>query len=616
MAEFSQHERNLLKSIPDNSPMRTSLSLLREATEKIWANDAPRIIQGYTDHGISHLERIAERAVSLLLANHGKKLSVDEMYLLLAGIYLHDIGMQCDIILHSEIKKLAETEFGARFDIEFTKQRSNDYSVEAQKAIRKNHHYLSIAWLVYAKRTGATVLGPAARSVPNHLVRDLTDVCKYHTSLSIDDCPEKFERGQSDRKRMVAALLRFADELDIAANRVSLETVQNFNLDPSNTVYWWLHNRTHITFPTTNLVMLEIWMHPEDTSQYSAVVKSTFIDKFRQKNAPVVRVLTEKSIFIQIHDKSDVKSSDNEDIFPPGIGEALEVMSGRQRQFTPSGENPSKQANAERKTATIKDNLIEAARGLRNHLTGIEQLLADPDVRPMDCDRIIGNLESAQKAIQEIYELLSAPAIEPDLLVAASEFRALRHRLNQSIGQLKTDLFQFRNSCPPRHPATQEQRKVFHRRSVELQHWFTVFERTLPSDSIINSTLQATVSTPDAVVVNAPTQPTVFPEVPPASLPVESLQLAKLLSRVNALHTHQDRTHVIGLLKSKFKIAAVPRHNSNDLYDLLGIVTTCLEYDDGLDYLVNILRQIDGDSLPLRKVTEYMVASKTSHGLT
>jgi hypothetical protein len=303
MAEFSDAEKSLLQSIPPNSRLRTSLSLLREASQDIWLTGGPRIIQDYTDHGIPHSERIAGYAVKLL-KNGRTKLSEEEMYLLLVGIYLHDIGMQCDVVLLPEIKQLAETEYGAQFNIEFTAQRSNNYSMEEQKAIRKNHHYLSIAWIAYAKRTGKTLLGPAAQSIPNHLVRDLTDVCKHHTSLPIDACDEMFERGQSDRKRLVAALLRFADELDIAANRVKIETVQNFNLDPSNTIYWWLHNCTHITFPKKNLVKVEVWMHPDDTVKYGEMIKSVFIDKFQQKNASVIRVLAEKDISIHIHDNS------------------------------------------------------------------------------------------------------------------------------------------------------------------------------------------------------------------------------------------------------------------------------------------------------------------------
>ncbi|MBU1751037.1 MAG: hypothetical protein KKA73_25420 [Chloroflexi bacterium] len=53
----------------------------REAAEDIWATDAPRIIQDYTDHGIEHSKRLARFATQLLEANDGRPLSSQEMYL-------------------------------------------------------------------------------------------------------------------------------------------------------------------------------------------------------------------------------------------------------------------------------------------------------------------------------------------------------------------------------------------------------------------------------------------------------------------------------------------------------------------------------------------------------
>jgi predicted transcriptional regulator len=97
MAEFTPVERQLLEQVKDDR-LRTSLALIRQATEDIWAADAPRVIQDYTDHGIAHSMRLAGWAAWLLDANDGRPVSSQEMYLLLAGIYLHDAGMQCDII--------------------------------------------------------------------------------------------------------------------------------------------------------------------------------------------------------------------------------------------------------------------------------------------------------------------------------------------------------------------------------------------------------------------------------------------------------------------------------------------------------------------------------------
>jgi hypothetical protein len=66
-----------------------------------------------------------------LEANDGKPLSSQEAYLLTAGVYLHDIGMQCDVVKFPQIRAQAE-ELGAQFDIEFTAQRASDYSIDEQ----------------------------------------------------------------------------------------------------------------------------------------------------------------------------------------------------------------------------------------------------------------------------------------------------------------------------------------------------------------------------------------------------------------------------------------------------------------------------------------------------
>jgi len=145
MAKFTEIEIEILKHVKDNR-LQSNLEKIREAMEDIWADDAPRIIQDYTDHGIKHSERLADFANKLLQANGGRNLSAQETYLLLAGIYLHDIGMQCDVIKFPKIKERAEA-LGAEFEVEFTAKTASKYSIEEQKAIRKNHQYLTTAWI-------------------------------------------------------------------------------------------------------------------------------------------------------------------------------------------------------------------------------------------------------------------------------------------------------------------------------------------------------------------------------------------------------------------------------------------------------------------------------------
>ncbi|MGI5991639.1 MAG: HD domain-containing protein [Methanosarcina sp.] len=229
MPRLTEVERRILQKYNLDSELSNSLASIRGLMEDIWADDAPRIVQGYTDHGEKHSERVAFFAEKLLQVNPSAEFSQKEIYLLLAGIYLHDIGMQCDIAKYSKIKRRAES-LGAKFDEAFTAKTANEYTPEEQKEIRKNHHYLSAAWIDYLwdYKGNDPVLSHRIKSMRYDLVNDLIDVCKFHSKLSINDCPDYSNDHPSIRIRMVASILRFADELDITSTRVNIETAKIF----------------------------------------------------------------------------------------------------------------------------------------------------------------------------------------------------------------------------------------------------------------------------------------------------------------------------------------------------------------------------------------------------
>jgi WD40 repeat protein len=304
MAKFTAVEREMLERITDDR-LQSGLEKIREAVEDIWADDAPRIIKDYTDHGIKHSERLVEWANNLLNLNEGRELTTLETYLLLVGIYLHDIGMQCDVVKFPKIKETAEI-LGAEFEVEFTAQTSNEYALEEQKAIRKNHQFLSAAWIDYAYRTGETVLGHVVKNIPEEIVDDLMDVCKYHSKLAITECPHTFKFNPNERKQLVASLLRLSDELDIEAHRVSFETVKNFSISPHNSIYWWLHNRTKVIFSPRNAILITIRLHPEDIGNYGSFIYEKFIVEFQTKNQPVLNVLSRDGIQIAINADSKI----------------------------------------------------------------------------------------------------------------------------------------------------------------------------------------------------------------------------------------------------------------------------------------------------------------------
>jgi len=323
MPGFTEVENRILKKYISDLKLSRSLTSIRGVMESIWAEEAPRIVKDFTDHGEKHSERLAYFAEKLLLVNPDAKFTQQEIYLLLAGIYLHDIGMQCDIAKYPEIKKKAEI-LGAKFDETFTSQNTNEYSVEEQKEIRKNHHLLSAAWIDYLYEGKDPVLSHGIKSVPYDLVDDLMDVCKFHSKLSINGCLDNFNDYPTSRKRMVAALLRFADELDISSTRVKIETVKIFSITPENRVYWWLHNYTKIDFVESNIVRLKVDLHPEDFELYGSFVREDYITNFVNKNKPVLDVLVGQKIPIIIDNKSDVVAHQRVEKFPPDITAVLD----------------------------------------------------------------------------------------------------------------------------------------------------------------------------------------------------------------------------------------------------------------------------------------------------
>src|SRR5665647_1831230 len=318
MPGFTEVENRIINNHIKDTRLINSLALIREVMESIWAGEAPRIVKDFTDHSEKHSERVAGFVEKLLNASPNAVFTDQEIYLLLAGVYLHDIGMQCDISKYPEIKEKAEG-LGAKFKEAFTAKTTNGYSLEEQKEIRENHHYLSAAWIDYLYKRNDDDLHLEIKSIPDDLVDDLMDVCIFHSKLSINDCADCFNFDPNNRKKIVAALLRFADELDISSTRVKFKTVKIYNLNPDNIFYWWLHNYTKIIFIGSNRIRLSVRLHPEDFKLYGSFIRYDYISKFKNKNQSILDVLVEQKIPVVIDNNSDIVEHKRAEKFPPEI---------------------------------------------------------------------------------------------------------------------------------------------------------------------------------------------------------------------------------------------------------------------------------------------------------
>jgi hypothetical protein len=194
-----------------NEHLSLALGQVRYAAEAILSAPQHR---WYTDHTIGHSDRIIEKLEDLtagMMRNKNTRLSPAEMYILLAAAYLHDIGMQAEQNADADLEK-----------------------------IRERHHELTAEMILGScsepQKYPALGLDPDETLV--HLV---ALVAKSHRrgSLSNQEYDETQWGADWIRPRLLSALLRFGDELDIDHRRVILEKLKLTALDAKTGFHWY-----------------------------------------------------------------------------------------------------------------------------------------------------------------------------------------------------------------------------------------------------------------------------------------------------------------------------------------------------------------------------------------
>lgn len=160
--------------------------------------------QWFTDHGPAHSRRVASYAMQLTqfpLLHDTQKLNTLEMFILWASAWLHDIGMQD---LRSAGAPLGQ-------------MNSADYA-----RVRHEHPDRSSENILREWRKLGLPDGDAA------LVDVVADVARAHGTKFYNDTvknrlrDESMVRNKRVRPRLLAAILLFADELDLHNQRVVL----------------------------------------------------------------------------------------------------------------------------------------------------------------------------------------------------------------------------------------------------------------------------------------------------------------------------------------------------------------------------------------------------------
>ncbi|HII05798.1 MAG TPA: tetratricopeptide repeat protein [Methanotrichaceae archaeon] len=223
---------------------------IKEAVKGFWD---PPLLQNYTRHGPDHSERIVT-VLGDLLEGHSHRLNDYERFILLASVYLHDIGMQSP--RHAGLPKKSE------------------YSLEDMEIIRKNHNEATAKIIIESISPGSDIsLGlEGCKVLANYVV----SVCRYHRSLDLEELKDTYVGGKDVKLPLLAALLRLGDELDADYRRVNMEVLKMRDIPAESKYHWWAHHYVQSVSIKNGTVEL-YFRYPEEYKD------SDIIEALRQK---------------------------------------------------------------------------------------------------------------------------------------------------------------------------------------------------------------------------------------------------------------------------------------------------------------------------------------------
>jgi len=187
-----------------------ALENLRAAAARIWERPLHRY---FTDHGVTHSERICTLLDGLTagMMQTDKRLVPTEAFVLLAAASLHDIGMQDERFAGGDLEEI------------------------------RAHHHEQTAEMIYQVFEDPQHAFPIPLGDDPALVEAIALVAAGHRKVDLaggEYAPLQLG-DETLRLRLLAALLRFADELDIDHRRVDLEQMKLLNLPVESQLHWW-----------------------------------------------------------------------------------------------------------------------------------------------------------------------------------------------------------------------------------------------------------------------------------------------------------------------------------------------------------------------------------------
>jgi hypothetical protein len=226
----------LLSDMDTGGSLQSRLHDLRASVEPILSIN---LQTEFTDHSVSHSDNLSS-LVDLLatpLQQGESALNGQELFVLYAACYLHDIGMQYEQAdTTATIRRLT------------LPVRLNEMSREERgRYLRTYHNLISAEMVILSRHNAAPPIGLQLRDDDNpHLIAAL---CEGHTlRLDGEDQARYAElmsaEGSSIRMPLLSGLLRMADILDESQRRAKRSKAESLLLPVLSQAHWFRHYYT------------------------------------------------------------------------------------------------------------------------------------------------------------------------------------------------------------------------------------------------------------------------------------------------------------------------------------------------------------------------------------
>lgn len=238
------------------------LEVLRSAVAPILSN---RILTNFTDHSVTHSDSVARLIDELIepLQAGRYTLSEQELTILYASCYLHDIGMHYENAGGTEIIR----------SLNLARPWRELPESERRDLLRKYHHKISAEMIMDSVRAQNPIVGLQMTNqyYPEHVAA----LSEAH-NISVES--ERYRELTTDigniRMGLLSGLLRIADILDESRRRATLEQARTLQLDLTSQTHWWRHYYTADIKIDQNQRLVTIWFDfpRERYSEYNSVV--------------------------------------------------------------------------------------------------------------------------------------------------------------------------------------------------------------------------------------------------------------------------------------------------------------------------------------------------------